>query len=978
MSLHSFVTSAASIQHHTFEAPSAWLGHIPFGAWLVQATKPNILIELGTHYGHSYFSFCESVKHNKLSTKCYAVDTWRGDVHAGEYGPEVYEFISNYNANHYSNFSSLLRMEFDNAVDNFTDNSIDFLHIDGLHTYDAVRHDFMAWLPKLSERAVVVFHDTNVKRDDFGVWQLWEELSSQYPNIYFEHSYGLGVLFVGREQSNEIQALLKEWANAEERKTIQLFFFKLGRCVQNDWEIAHLKTNWNNVDQEANKKMQAISEKKEQAIDSLRSAITNYEEKLSDLKFDLDTFKNCVDESNKQIIERDNKIISFTLKLSEKENEIQSIYHSKSWHITRPFRSLAAGLRSVKNLLTTRTKSTEKKPIEKTNTNKAQNHTNANVINSTQPSGISNGLKTNHNRNDYSEWVRRYDTLTDAGRELMQRRIAGFKIKPCLSILLWADNDSVEQLTATIKSIRKQNYTNWKLYIATEKNLSDSLHRAIEQYTQIDSRIIVALQSKKGLTDEPVNGTQKQPDCEWVVLMNPEGILAEHALFWIADTINHDPQSDLIYSDEDKINEDGRRFEPHFKSDWNLDLFYAYNFISNLCVYRAEILKQLDNINLETIKLQIYDITLHYLEKFKQNKIRHIPRILYHSSLDAKTNAQPEQKEKHEETKHKQALNRHLAQKNINASVHSVRYGYRVQYGLPLVLPLVSLIIPTRNQCELLRQCVESILYRTAYPNYEILIVDNGSDDHTTLQYLQNLQTTEDKVTIIRDDRPFNYSALNNTAAKAAKGDLLGLINNDIEVISPDWLSEMVSQAVRPGVGAVGARLWYPNDTLQHGGVILGLGGRRLAAHSHRLMPRGRSGYFGRADLVQEYSAVTAACLVIKKATFEEVQGLNEVELQVAYNDVDFCLRLKENGYRNIWTPYADLYHHESASRGGDDSDEKKLRYNKEIAYFSNKWRDKLLIDPSYNSNLTLDHPDFSLAWPPRIEILSTDNTIEK
>ena len=277
---------------------------------------------------------------------------------------------------------------------------------------------------------------------------------------------------------------------------------------------------------------------------------------------------------------------------------------------------------------------------------------------------------------------------------------------------------------------------------------------------------------------------------------------------------------------------------------------------------------------------------------------------------------------------------------------------------------MVSLIIPTRNGLQLIRACIDSIIKKTVYPNYEILIVDNGTDDVATLSYLNGLKSNM-RIRIIRDDRPFNYSALNNGAVKLARGEVLGLLNNDLEVISPDWLSEMVSHALRPDIGAVGAKLWYPNDTLQHGGVILGLGG--VAGHAHHQMHKGGHGYFGRASLINSFSAVSAACLVIRKALYEEVEGLNELALQVAFNDVDFCLRLREKGYRNVWAPNAELYHFESATRGSDHTPEKLARYTKEVHYMRRRWGDLLLNDPAYSPNLTLDHSDFSLAWPPRI-----------
>ena len=310
------------------------------------------------------------------------------------------------------------------------------------------------------------------------------------------------------------------------------------------------------------------------------------------------------------------------------------------------------------------------------------------------------------------------------------------------------------------------------------------------------------------------------------------------------------------------------------------------------------------------------------------------------------------------------ALQAHLDRQGVQAKATLMNYGYRVQYALPEVLPKVSLIIPTRNGLQLTRQCIESIVEKTTYPDYEIIVIDNGSDDPDTLRYFETLKA-DDRIRVIRDERPFNYSALNNAGVKQAHGDIIGLLNNDLEVISPEWLTEMVSHALRPEVGAVGARLWYPDDTLQHGGVILGIGG--WAGHAHKGFSKGSPGYVGRMSLISDFSAVTAACLVVQKNRFEAVGGLNETELQVACNDVDLCLRLREAGYRNVFTPYADLYHHESATRGFEDTPEKKARFEKERQYMIQRWGSVMSNDPAYNPNLTLDHEDFSLAWPPRV-----------
>ena len=284
---------------------------------------------------------------------------------------------------------------------------------------------------------------------------------------------------------------------------------------------------------------------------------------------------------------------------------------------------------------------------------------------------------------------------------------------------------------------------------------------------------------------------------------------------------------------------------------------------------------------------------------------------------------------------------------------------YRVKWGLPEDTPKVSIIIPTRDGLNILSQCIDSVLERTDYPNYEILVVDNESADTATLDYLKTLQKT-DNIRVLKYKGAFNYSAINNYAVEHAEGSVITLMNNDIEVISEDWLSEMVSHALRSDIGCVGAKLLYKNNMIQHAGVILGIGG--VAGHAHKYFDAESEGYFSRLHLVQNLSAVTAACLCVEKSVYEKADGLNEKELKVAFNDVDFCLRVGAMGLKNVWSPYAVLYHHESVSRGHDNTEEKKARFNSEAKYMQQQWGELLLADPAYNRNLTRVREDFSLA----------------
>ena len=536
-----------------------------------------------------------------------------------------------------------------------------------------------------------------------------------------------------------------------------------------------------------------------------------------------------------------------------------------------------------------------------------------------------------------------------------------------ISLILPVYNSNSEWLARAISSVIAQTYPHWQLCIADDASSDGHMRPLLERLAAADSRIKLVFREQNGHISAASNSAIDIATGDWLVLLDHDDELALDALSRIADAIQRRPDCQLIYSDEDKIDEAGTRSDPYFKPDWNPDLFLSQNMFSHLGAYRADLVRAVGGFRMGYEGSQDYDLALRCIERIRPDQIVHIPRVLYHWRIHEGSTAHAIEAKPYAMVAGERALNDHLRRTGVDATAEAVGYGYRVRYVLPAVPPLVSLIIPTRNGLKLLRQCVESIFEKTDYPHYEIIVVDNGSDDKATLRYLDAL-ATRPNVRVMRDDRPFNYSALNNAAVAQARGEVVGLLNNDLEVISAGWLTELVSHALRPGVGAVGARLWYADDTLQHAGVVLGIHG--IAGHVHRFLPRGDVGYCGRASLIQSFSALTGACLLVRKSVYEELGGLNETELQVACNDVDFCLRAREAGYKNIWTPYAELYHHESASRGFDDTPEKQARSAKEVAYMKMRWGEALLNDPAYNPNLTLDSEDFGLAWPPRVPSL--------
>lgn len=567
--------------------------------------------------------------------------------------------------------------------------------------------------------------------------------------------------------------------------------------------------------------------------------------------------------------------------------------------------------------------------------------------------------------NDYAEWVRLYDSLKDEDRLRIQRIVGEWVDPPLISIVVPTYNPNAAWFTEAVDSVRKQLYPNWELCIADDASTDPAVRPLLEKIAASDSRIKVVFRQKNGHISAASNSALELASGQWVALLDHDDLLPEHALYCVAKAIIEDPSVRMIYSDEDKMDEKGQRYSPYFKCDWNPDLFYSHNMFSHLGVYQKKLLDEIGGFRLGVEGSQDYDLALRCIERIDPKGIHHIPRVLYHWRVHAESTASGAEAKPYAMLAGMRAINEHFERTGVKGKVELVGPGYHASYELEPTPPLVSLIIPTRNGVELLRQCVSSIREKTDYPNYELIIIDNGSDDPATLSYLRYIESAN--IRVIRDDRPFNFSALNNAGAAVASGEVLGLINNDIEVISPSWLREMVSHALRPEVGAVGAKLSYPNDRIQHAGVVLGMGG--VAEHAHKQLPRTAYGYFSRASLISGFSAVTGACLIVRKALYQELGGLNE-DLAVAYNDIDFCLRLKQAGYRNIFLPTAELYHHESATRGPESDPAKLERLAREEQYMWERWETWLKHDPAYSPNLTLERQDFTLAWPPRVSTL--------
>lgn len=568
---------------------------------------------------------------------------------------------------------------------------------------------------------------------------------------------------------------------------------------------------------------------------------------------------------------------------------------------------------------------------------------------------------------DYCTWVARYDAVTERDVAAIERHLKALRSTPLISVLMPVSNPRPTFLRRAVDTVCKQIYPHWEFCVAYNASSDLEILKILDEYARRDSRVKLVFCGQSRHMSAACNSALELATGDFVALMDHDDLLPVHALYMVAVELNLHPGADLIYSDEDRIDDHDRRCDPYFKPDWNPELFHSQNMVSHLGVFRTSLMRAVGGFRCEYEGRQDYDLALRICARTTADGIRHIPHVLCHRRLEPSvTTFSTENPDVTRQAAHR-ALTDHFVRlgEAVDIVPSTIPGCWRVKRHLPDPPPRVSLIVPTRDRLELLRACINGLLQKTDYPNLEILIVDNDSREPATLTYLESLGT-DNRVRLLRIEGAFNFSALNNRAVAIAEGEIIGFINNDIEVIEPAWLTEMVSQAVQPRIGAVGAKLYYGDDTIQHAGVIIGMGG--VAGHAHCRFPRPAAGYFGRLHLVQNVSCVTAACLIMPRRVFEDVGGFDEKNLQVAFNDVDLCLRIREAGYGIIWTPYAELYHLESASRGSDLAPENSRRFANEVAYMKRRWGATLVEeDPFYSPNLSLDDGNFTFAFPPRV-----------
>ena len=549
---------------------------------------------------------------------------------------------------------------------------------------------------------------------------------------------------------------------------------------------------------------------------------------------------------------------------------------------------------------------------------------------------------------DYIEWINENEPKIE---DISQQHYSRFTYEPKISVVIPVYNISLNILTDCLMSVLSQSYTNWELCIADASD-DKIVEKNIQKTTKVKIKNII----NKNIADN-TNEALSLVTGEYVVFLDHDDALAPFALYEIVKKINDNPCSDVIYSDEDKIiegdtsNPDGTtskklyRINPHFKPDWSPDTLRSYNYICHLFCLKKELLDKIGGMNPEYNGSQDYDLILRATEQAEC--IEHIPMILYHWRMTDGSTALKTENKMYAFVSAKKALREHLKRIGYSGDVQDGLFlsSYKILYNMK-DKPLVSIIIPNCNSLPILKECIDSIIRATSYPNYEIVIIENNSTDQNVFEYYKELKNRKfyrgkeklEKFKIVEWNNPFNYSKINNFGVEHAKGEYILLLNNDTCIINGDWLTRMMEYIVREDVGVVGAKLYFANNTIQHAGVVLGLGKHGMPGHIYCKAPKNALGYMGRLKIVQNLTAVTGACLLTKKSVFKDVGGLDE-KLALAFNDIDYCYKVLTKGYRIVWTPYAELYHYESLSRGYENTKEKVDRFWEEFDYLLNRWK---------------------------------------
>lgn len=558
-----------------------------------------------------------------------------------------------------------------------------------------------------------------------------------------------------------------------------------------------------------------------------------------------------------------------------------------------------------------------------------------------------NSIKIKKEKEKYKQWIIQNEPNKE---ELDKQRNIKFAYTPKISIVIPLYNTPIHYFEELVECLLNQTYINWELCLADG---SPKKNERIEQICKRDIRIkYIFLSENKGISQN-TNEALKLATGEYVALVDHDDLLPDFCLFEIVKCINNNPNVEFIYTDEDKfIDSKDSRYDPHFKPDYAPDTLKSNNYITHLSVFKIELMNKLGGFREQFDGAQDYDIIIRAIEE--TNNIIHIPKVLYHWRVHPSSTSMVASSKPYAFEAGKMVVEQHLKRLNIEGEVKQSSEApgiYEIKYKV-LGDPKVSIIIPNKDSIKLLKKCIDSIIKKTTYNNYEIIIVENNSERKSTFKYYKKLQENPKINIVFYPQSVFNYSSIINYGVKRCSGDFVVQLNNDTELITPDWLEKFIGYAQRKEIGAVGARLYYSDKSIQHAGMAIGIGG--IVANLYTRVPYGIHAYFAREVLIANVTGVTGACLFCRKEIYEEVGYMDENDFKVAFNDADFCLKIREKGYLIVYNPYIELMHYESKTRGYEDTPEKKKRFEQECEKFRKKWSAALKAgDPYYNINFS-------------------------
>ncbi len=565
--------------------------------------------------------------------------------------------------------------------------------------------------------------------------------------------------------------------------------------------------------------------------------------------------------------------------------------------------------------------------------------------------GVAQPLAATPGQDPYLIWIQDFERPED---ELTALKVNSLKSKPGISIIMPVFNTEPAELTAAIQSVLHQSYANWELCIADDASSKPEIRPLLERFAHEDARIKLTFPSERGGISKTANAAWQMASGDYVAFLDHDDTLAPHALAYVVQTLDRSPEADLIYSDEDKLDAKGKRFDPFFKPDWSPDLLLSENYICHLLVLRQDLVRKIGTFHSDCDGSQDYDLILRATEHAR--KIEHIPKVLYHWRAGTASTASGLQNKQYALDAAQAALTAHCERsgKQMTVETGSILGRWRMRYAIPPGTG-VSIIIASGGKAEVLTTNLNSLFAKTTYPDFEVVVIDNSKGD-VIEKIIRGFATGTHALRYIDwRNKPFNYSTINNAAARQCESPLLLFLNDDTSVIAPDWLESMVELAVRPEVGAVGAKLLYPNGLIQHAGVVMGLYDN--CGHAFKALDGGSGHYFDFSDVIRNVSAVTGACLMTKKDVFWQVNGFDETNFAVAFNDVDLCLRIGALGLRILYTPHALLYHHEAFSKTSKDL----VPHPDEVNHMRYRWEEVIAGDPYYSPNLTRTEENYSL-----------------